>query len=237
MQKTLIENGKYAFVVIITVFGIFSVFIFLNMAFGWSGGRSMEAFFKTGYLISGFFISGMAFSNFRSKEKTISYLALPASLTEKFISELLLTTIGFTVIYTFTFYIFNSAFYFIRPVTFVNIADIGILKTIKYYLILQSVFLAGAATFRKAPVFFTGFVLFIAGVIFAIVVALLFRELSGIVSSSHIEYFSSRTLNKLFHYSNYKDDLLYVVPRFMFTYLLAPVFWIVTYLKLKEKEV
>jgi hypothetical protein len=237
MQKTFIENGKYALIVIITIFGIFSVFILINLLMRWNIYTSMKGFYKIGYLISGLFISGMAFTNLRKNEKSISYLALPASLPEKVISELLLTTIGFTILYTVTFYFFNSVFYFIKPVTFVNIANNDILKTIKYYLILQSVFLSGAVAFRRTPVFYTGFVLFIAGMILIIIVALFTRYFNGIISNAGLEYFSSKALNDLSHFSTLKGKLLYEIPKFAFLYLLAPVFWIVTYLKLKEKEV
>ena len=54
----------------------------LGDADAWS---EMEGFYVAGFVIAGVFISGMAFTNLRSKEKTMTYLSLPASTVEKLI--------------------------------------------------------------------------------------------------------------------------------------------------------
>ena len=113
MQKTAYENVKFVLIGLVTVFGIFSIILFLNGLDDGDAWGKMQAFYVAGFIISGFFISGMAFTNLRTKEKTMSYLTLPASTLEKFISELLLTTVGFIVIYTAIFYVFNFVVYFI----------------------------------------------------------------------------------------------------------------------------
>ena len=240
MQKTAYENIKFVLIGLVTVFGIFSIILFLNGLDEGDAWGKMQAFYVAGFIISGFFISGMAFTNLRTKEKTMSYLSLPASILEKFISELLLTTVGFIVIYTAIFYVFNFAVYLIGSpfnldANIINLFDMEVLEGFMYYVILQSVFLAGAATFRKAPLFFTSFSLFIAGIvilIFVVIIALGFKE--------YIENLD--TVNLQMDTGDYdietdmKNNFLVRFPKFMFYYLTAPIFWLVTYLKLKEKE-
>ncbi len=241
MQKTAYENAKLVLIGLATVFGFFSVFLFFNGLNDGDAWGKMHTFYVVGFIVSGFFISGMAFTNLRTKEKTMSYLTLPASSLEKFISELLLTTVGFAVIYTVIFYIYNFAVYLIGTpfnleVNFIDLSDHWVIEGFMYYVILQSIFLAGAATFRKAPLFFTIFTVFIAGIvimIFVMIISLGFKE--------YLE--SSDIVNFQFDGSDYdieadiENHFLVRFPKFMFYYLTAPIFWLVTYLKLKEKEV
>ena len=241
MQKTAYENAKLVLIGLVTVFSFFSVFLFLNGLDDGDAWEKMQVFYVVGFIISGIFISGMAFTNLRTKEKTMSYLTLPASTLEKFISELLLTTVGFIVIYTAIFYVFNFVVYLIGSsfnlhANIINLFDMEVLEGFMYYVILQSIFLAGAATFRKVPLFFTIFTVFVAGIvimIFVMIISLGFKE--------YIE--SSDIVNFQFNGSDYdieadmKNHFLVRYPKFMFYYLTAPIFWLVTYFKLKEKEV
>ena len=240
MQKTAYENIKFVLIGLVTVFGIFSIILFLNGLDEGDAWGKMQAFYVAGFIISGFFISGMAFTNLRTKEKTMSYLSLPASILEKFISELLLTTIGFIVIYTAIFYVFNFAVYLIGSpfnldANIIDLFNTDVLMGYIYYVILQSIFLAGAATFKKAPLFFTTFSLFIVGVaitIFFVILALITKE--------HFESFEMTNMNFNGNPHDFEAEIenhfLIRFPKFMFYYLTAPIFWLVTYMKLKEKE-
>jgi hypothetical protein len=239
MQKTAYENAKFTFVGLITLFGFFSVILFfsaLNNANAW---EKMNTFYIAGFIISGMFISGMAFTNFRSKEKTMNYLMLPASTLEKFISELLITTIVFAIAYTIIFYAFNTATYLLGsmygfPVDFVSLSDMHILEGFMYYVIFQSIFLAGSATFRKVPLFFTSFTLFVAAIailIFTVIITTLFKG-----EFENLAFNNFNINSNTFPEMDIENHYLVLIPKYMFYYLTAPVFWLVTYFKLKEKE-
>ena len=69
MQKTAYENIKFVLIGLVTVFGIFSIILFLNGLDEGDAWGKMQAFYVAGFIISGFFISGMAFTNLRTKER------------------------------------------------------------------------------------------------------------------------------------------------------------------------
>jgi len=241
MIKTAYENAKFVLTGLTIIFGIFTVILFLNGLGDGEAWQNMHGFFVAGFIISGLIISGMAFTNLRSKEKTMSYLTLPASTLEKLISEILLTTVGFAILYTAIFYIFNFIVYLIGTpfnleTNLLNLFDMQVLEGFMYYVILQSVLLAGAATFRKVPLFFTSFTLFVVGVIiiiFIVIIAFGFKEYVENLDMVNLHIDGQ-------HYdieTEMENHFLVRFPKFMFYYLTAPIFWVVTYLKLKEKEV
>jgi hypothetical protein len=241
MQKSLYENAKYVLIGISTVFGIFTVILFFDSLNGGEAWGNMQNFYVVGFIISGLIISGMAFSNLRSKEKTMAYLSLPASLLEKVISELILTTIGFIIMYTLIFYVYNFIIYIIGApfnlhANILNIFNREVFEGYLLYIILQSVLLAGAATFRKAPLFFTLFSLFVAGTALLIIIVLIALSFKGYLESSGLEnlHFDN---DDFFKGKNPETHPLVIIPKYLFYYVTAPLFWVVAYFKLKEKEV
>lgn len=234
IRKDLFDNLKFVLIGYGSIIGLF-LFIFFITAYNHNiETTDLIKFYGIGLFLSGIFISGMAFSDFRSKEKTISYLTLPASLLEKFLSMLLLSTIGFIISFTVIFFIFNGLAiaaglaFFDLDVGFVNLFTEDTGDVILAYIIAQSLFLVGAATFRKVPLFFTLFSLFLVGVVtatyFGILTYSLFNEFKGSSSSGNMSF-------------KFEDDTIMKYFKYLMYYATAPVFWVVTYFKLKEKEV
>jgi len=238
MQKTLYENAKSVSIGLITVFGIFSFILLMSALNNGNVWGKLQVFYYAGMFIAGFFISGMAFANFRNKEKTMSWLTLPASISEKLISEWLLTTIVYIIVYTAIFYAFNLIVFLIGGVfNFeVNFIDIFTKETATlflHYIIIQSILLAGAATFKKVPLFFTISSLFIVGMIITFYLTILAL---GIKGQFEVFTFNNNGMQgNNFNY-NLEDHWLLQVPKIMYYYITAPVFWIYTYFKIKEKE-
>jgi hypothetical protein len=240
MQKELYENLKIVSVGYISFFGIATAVVVLNFIGGGEAWAEFSRFFEFGLFITGLFITGMAFKSFRSKEGTMSYLSIPASVLEKFISMLLLTTIGLTVFYTAAFSLFDFLFTAIgnsltnHSVEYFRFFTDELPHLFLIYLIVQSVFLAGAATFKKVPLFFTVFWLFVflLGIgLYSAGLAYLFRD--TFESTAH-QLDRGVNLNLM----DMKDTGLWIseAPEFIFYYLTAPVFWAITYFKIKEKE-
>ncbi|NOZ34127.1 MAG: hypothetical protein GXO80_02380 [Chlorobi bacterium] len=238
MQKTLYENAKSVLIGLITVFGIFSFILFMSALKDGQAWSKLQIFYYIGLFIAGLFISGSAFSNFRNKEKTMSYLTLPASGIEKFISEWLLTSVVYIIAYTAIFYAFNLLVFIIGDVfnIQVNLINIFTYKTLTmflHFIIIQSILLAGAATFKKVPLFFTISSLFIAGMIITFYITLLTLSVKGQFEAFHLS--NNGIQGGDFNY-NLENHWLLKVPKIMYYYITAPVFWIYTYFKLKEKE-
>ncbi|MCF6184005.1 MAG: hypothetical protein L3J56_05160 [Bacteroidales bacterium] len=142
MQKTLYENAKSVLTGLITVFGLFSFILFMSALKDGEAWSKLQIFYYIGLFIAGFFISGSAFSNFRNKEKTMSYLTLPASSSEKFISEWLLTSIVYIIVYSIIFYIFNLLVFLIGDVfniqvNFINLFSEETLKKVGDIEVIQ----------------------------------------------------------------------------------------------------
>ncbi len=239
MQKTLYENIKFVTIGLSTIFTLFSVIIFFSQVNEERSWEYMEVFYLIGYFMGGIFISGMAFTNLRTKEKAMSYLSLPASTFEKYLSEWILTTFGFTILYTFIFYLFNFILLIFgtsySSPNILDLTDPRILNGFQHYFILQSIFLAGAATFKKVPIFYTGFTLFIVGMILSILGLSLSFILKEIFENYYINDFE-KTMDTHFYNYNFGDLFIAKIPEYFYWYFLAPVFWVIGFFKLKEKE-
>jgi hypothetical protein len=240
MQKELYENLKIVSVGYISFFGIATAVVALNFIGGGEAWAEFSDFFEFGLFITGLFISGMAFKSFRSKEGTMSYLSIPASVLEKFLSMLLLTTLGLVIFYIAAFSIFDFLFVALgnsltnQSTEYFRFFSADLPHLFLVYLIVQSIFLAGAATFKKVPLFFTVFwsFVFLLGVgLYSTGLVYLFRD--TFESTAHQ---LDRGVN--INLMDLKDSGLWIskIPEFTFYYLTAPVFWAVTYFKIKEKE-
>jgi hypothetical protein len=94
----------------ITIAG-FSGFVFLFLMLvqiknyvGWNNNSYMLTFLVM-FFLGGTIYSSLSFPAFRTKEKSISYLMLPSSVTEKFLFEFLARIILFIIVMPFVFWI------------------------------------------------------------------------------------------------------------------------------------
>ncbi len=242
MQKNIYENGKSVGITLITVFGLFFFIMLMNAFYGGDAWRNLETFYYIGFFITGLFISGMAFSAFRNKEKTMAWITVPASITEKFISEWLLSTIGFIFLYTTLFYVFNLLIYTLTGMFGISIDIINIFtgQTLTYflhYLIGQSILLAGAATFKKVPLFFTISTLFVFSLFLVFYNSFLFLAVKGQYENLlYINNLNVNAANTPMMHEDFQNFYLLKIPEYMYYYVMAPVLWIYTWFKLKEKE-
>lgn len=246
MQKNIYENSKNFLKGISILFGVFTVIIIFSMPSNFEALSYIPIYYQVGFAIIGIVVSGMAFSNLRSKEKTMSYLSIPASTFEKMLSELLISTIVFYVVYILLFYAFNFVMFLFGqvvdvPVDFINIFEEETLEKYWDLIIFQSIMFAGAATFMKRPLLSTGFSIFLAGIAILLYVVIFGSVLkatglpSGITMSEYGVHLNNQqnNLNELFLYSSF----IVTTAKNLFYYATVPVFWTIAYLKLKEKEV
>ena len=239
LQKDIFDSLKYVLIGYSSIIGILLLFMII-LSEG-NASENLSEIYIAAMLITGIFISGMAFNDFRVKEKTMTYLTLPASLFEKLLSMLILTTIGFVLSFTIVFYIFNglaiilgsSVFSF--ELGFLNIFNKSILDAVIGYLYIQSFFLAGAATFKKAPFFLTLLILLAIGIIFSIYsVGLSYAVFHDVLST----YGKSPDLSIKFGPNGFGTEYVgFEIASKIFMNSLVPLLWFIIYFKLKEKEV
>jgi len=239
LKRDIIANLKTYLSILFIVLGLFLLGYFFKFFISMFSNvpqtvnvYKLRVLSKLGFLIVGTIFSGIAFKDFRNKLTTMTYLMLPASKLEKFLSVWLITTLGFIVTYFVSFIVFNFALMLLGlifgvSVPFLNFFAVpGYWTIIGIYLVVQSIFLAGAATFEKVPILITlliyWLIQFIFNIALGLVALLIFMKIAvnyNIEPAIALKFNLLKQIGKL---------LLYITPF---------VFWTITYFKLSEKQV
>lgn len=183
----------------------------------------------TGYFLilytGGFIISSFAFNELHDRQRAYLALMLPCSNLERFLNKWLLTSVGYAIGVLILYYLFSllsfvvNRFVFQQPVAIINVTQPGLWVGIGKYIILQSIVLLGAITFKKYALLKTalalGCVLMIASA-FSVLIAWMFCPTC----------FQGETFITTVFRGGY----------FTFWVIAAPVCWYVTYLRLTEYE-
>jgi hypothetical protein len=197
--------------------------------------------------LGGFIVTSFAFREVRQNGGGIFYLTLPASSLEKFASKLLATSVGYALgsLVFFTAaaavsegvnrLIFGFGNYFFNPF------EQGILESLGYYLIFQSVFLLGSIWWRKLAFVKTVLMLqavavgiaLVAGVALRIVFARYFRgweiDFGTVPGMGLLIEQATAGYGPLVQIGN--------VVRIVVLSATAPVCWLIGWLRLREIEV
>ena len=184
-------------------------------------------------LAGGFILSSLAFHDLNSSLRRYNYLTLPVSAFEKFLSMWLLTSIGwiflYTVIYTiYTFFANTIGQLLFHDIAFETFNPFGpfAFRFMKFYFILQGIFLAGAAHFKGYPFPKTLLALVLFSAFIGLITYLIMKDMFDFECNSE-----SNPLIGMPVYS------LWLVAEWLFWWLFAPLCWVITYLGLKEQEV
>lgn len=215
--------------------------------------------YYVGLFLTGCLFASMQFNDLSDGPKGISYLLLPASLLEKLLNALLFCVILYFICYTAVFYITDfimvkvSNSYLAEwhaqrkghftPEDIVNVFVSPNSPKINlfYYLLIiyftiQSIFLLGSVYFSKYS--------YIKTLIWGLVVFLVLVFWEHKIIESFMPQGSFYKPFTLFRVYEDGKDLMIRIPEwissivmFLMLYTLAPVLWVVTYFRLKEKEV
>ena len=161
--------------------------------------------------VGGFMLTSVAFNDLHDRQRAHLVLMLPCSNLDRFISKWFLTSIGYAM--------GTLALYYLFLFLTKNISEFspGLWGSIGNYVILQSIVLLGAITFKKNALIKT-----------ALFVSIVFIFLTGLIM-----------LNVWLFYPNYFDPIMdsISIKKYMeFWILIAPFCLYVTYLKLTEYE-
>ncbi len=235
IQKIYYENYKAIGKGFLTLLGVFSIILIFMYISGKRVFINQNNFYIFGLIFMGINIAGKAFRDFRVKEKTISYLSLPASALEKLLAELIFTIVLFFISYTIVFYIYQLiligvAGSFDVEVKMFSLQNENVGTALKAYVLIQSIFFLGAATFRKKPRLSTGFFLFILYILLLICLGIMAKIYPGDLIRTHIN------ADPQYIVAIQMSDLVRTVNIFFF-YIIPPVLWTAAYFKLREKEV
>jgi len=204
--------------------------------------------------IMGFIFASKQFKSFAFTPGGMHYLLIPATHLEKLISAIFLTTIYYFTMFTITYSIgnilgttlFNLVFTQSTPVVWDFLSATGshsfgndinfsmgnsFLEMIINFLILQSVFMLGSIYFKHNAIGRTMLSIFAIYFVFGMIELFLFKVI--FVDISVLRGMSS--FNLMAGNSILQTNLMNGLK--VFSYILIPLFWTVTYFRLTEKQV
>lgn len=203
------------------------------------------AYFGMTLFIAGFIITSRAFVEVHIKNRNHDWLMLPASSLEKCLSRLLLTTIGVGIGMIVYFWLFSllaaglSTLLYGRAYPLFNPADREVGLLLANYLVLQSIFFAGAIYFRRAH--FIKTVLAISAFVVALVLltavamrAIVPRELLDLTAPNPLE---NLDFSAIAPFLQHAARVVSLIAKIFYWAVLAPLFWVFAYFRLTEVEV
>ncbi|GEP90496.1 hypothetical protein SAMN05660909_02832 [Chitinophaga terrae (ex Kim and Jung 2007)] len=210
-------------------------------------------FYYIGLILGGALVTSRAFSELGNKEKGIDFLMLPASQFEKFLTVFLFTTVGYLIIYHIGWFLTLGLIDVVQAMKYKDIKlarDYEYLSNYRYYwyvgyFFLQSVLLLGSTYFQKNTLIKTIPSMILVLVVIGLVHCFLILCLFGVDGD-----FYKRTLpfvmvgKQIYGPYNSSYTEIYMIPTwlqdtylFIVKYLLSPCILVISYFRLKDKEI
>jgi len=247
-----LQIGWYSFLLLIDHFGPINLFI-------------QYATYYCGLFLVGCFYASTIFSELGSKSRAIQYLSIPASHLEKLLCGILFGVVLFFIAFTIVFYIVDIPMVSLAnrvivnehqhwPNTVLPIGSVGVLNfwdtqwapiiDRKYHLFLvayfaiQSSFLLGSVYFARWSFIKTVVSLLVFWVIFVLYAQKGIAEhLPDGWHPQDLMRWTNNTDNRMPASMVTLPDTMERILVFLMQYSIPPIFWIITYFRLKEKEV
>jgi len=243
------EALKIIAIITLAVFG-FGLFIAFVLPDSSSANRNFphDKLYGNTLFVGGFVLTSVIFRELYTKPRGQFYLTLPASHAEKLISKWLLTAILFPIAVTLLYWLYDGIVHSI----FTLISEQGYptnrfsdewasskFRQLPFiYIVLQSVLFLGAITFTKYNIFKTGFSLFACAVGLLIIALILFRFIMWDYFDGM--QFPNSEMRALIPSKSFQENIVKRIPivaKFLFWFVLAPYLLLVSYFKLKEREI
>jgi hypothetical protein len=248
IKKQWFDNTRYYLLSVLALFGLMVlVFIFYFVASQpvFSEENTMIMFF-VGLYITGFVFASVTFSALGDRPKGIYWMTVPATHLEKLVCGILYSNVVFTIVYVLCFAVVQQlTFSIIRLRPDFRIIPMGHwdepMKFAAYFFFpLQALYLLGSVYFERynfvktTLLGLTTILLFLAYLYFNYKIFL--PENASIFSPTSFILNNAATgdnTTRIYELSQWIEDTV----TFLMKYMWIPVFWVVTYFRLKEKEI
>lgn len=246
IKRYYVLNYRRLLIEVSAAIGILSIIGGLSARNGQDAGHMMfVAWFYILAIVGGLILTSGIFSELHKPEKSIQFLTLPASSTEKFLSGWFITTVAFIIIsicayyIAFTLTILLAKWWFDADIVMKSLSSFGAWNGLRAYLIIHTVFLFGAIYFRGKNFFKTVFSLFALSLFFS-----LYHSLVGSTAMNEIStiFMEENTLDPsevitVQGLEEYAETVLVPVMKVLFNYVTPAFFLITGYICFKEREV
>jgi hypothetical protein len=261
VSKHWADNKKRYVLSVVAFIGLLITWFVFTILTGFDDkpmGREVQSItFFFSLFVVGTFYASQYFNDLGSRAKGINFLLVPASTFEKILCSLLYTVVLFFLVFTATYYLADVLMVAVasgisetvgtgEKIAVVNVFDfISIpfnedttLNFLFFFLSVQAAFLLGSVFFEKYSFIKTIISGFVAGFILFCVMLFFNEQLlpPGDYTRGFLTSYRVRIEGA--------DDHLVQIPnwigqvfRFLIMYGIAPFLWIVTYYRLKEKQV
>lgn len=254
IRKQWVENSRLYLFSVLALLGMQGlIMLFWVIAAGKHYGEdSLYIIFVFGLFVAGAVFASMSFSILGNKEKGTYWLAFPASHLEKLLCTIFYNVIVFTVVYCICFFLVKSAavgyvnalvaekpgdYSFRRSVWDSRRSFLGVLPYFIYgFFAIQAFYLLGSVYFSRYSFVITtiiGSALIFAFAYYSI--ELVQNSFNGYSwNGDHLrKYDTGDNTYQRYGLSPWVTDLL----GFTVKYIWAPVFWVVAWFRLKEKQI
>jgi hypothetical protein len=208
-------------------------------------GQLYFSLFTNLLFVGGFIVTSMIFKEMHKKETAQNYMLLPASNFEKFFSRLLISTIGYALITVIGITVISylsegvNSLIFKRHNVIFNPFTEMVWKLMAHYLVAQSIFFLGAVFFRKYHFIKTINVIFLIQLSLSIIAGIFIR----IIFFDYFDgFFNLNEINFQIQWDALKINpelikRLITTGKILYWLVPAPLFWTISYFRLKEAEV
>ena len=241
---------------LIAMGAVFGIMMLTSLLSAWVKGNPFlyQGFFPALLFVGGFIVTSLSFRELHQNGRSYLYLTLPGSHLEKFISKLLVTSVGYaagTLLYlTVVSALCEGLNHLIfgRGNGLFNPFNREVLLAAAAYLVVQSVFIVGSTYFRKMAFLKTVLALNIITIAFGILGGvfgwILFKPYIEMARANPEyvtlleQYFKQCDLSRIFENRIIPAGLgFFRAMQIIFWALLAPAGWLISYFRLSETEV
>jgi len=186
----------------------------------------------------GIWLTSLTFRELHQTHQQFNFLMIPASQFEKFLSKLFLTVIGYPmallIFYTLFYAVVGSLAALIAGHTSIifNPFQWNTIVALLNYIIIQAIFFLGAIYFKKLPVIKT--ILFIGALNIVLIIFMILVGVS-IADTFSTDVVGMISQNWAFHTAPLWKSMPTLLAAF-FWVALAPICWIIGYVRLKEVQ-
>lgn len=251
--KQLFENARLYIFSVLALFGLLSlIFLFYASAsFPRYNEEETYIMYLIGLFVSGSIFASMSFNMLGAKDKGIYWLSIPATHLEKLITTLFFNSILFTAVYSLCFFIVKliavavlSNYTDTHDATYkiISFGDHGFAEVSKYFLFgfvaVQSLYVLGSVYFPRYSFIITT----VIGSALIFVFGFYMVKIGHMVEKGHWEL--TKVISSVGEGPITGSHYEYVVAPWVETalknfalFVWAPLFWVVSWFRLKEKQI